>query len=168
MSLSMYQATVPVFVHMLENLSAILYKASDFAATRKIEPSVLINARLAPDMFCFARQIQIATDIAKGCVGRLGATEIPVFTDTETTFAELQERIGKTIAFLQSVNQAKIDGSENCSIKLTVGKKDYNFSGLEYFLTFAQPNFYFHLTTAYNILRHNGLDIGKRDYLGDK
>ena len=166
MSLSMYQASVPTFIHGLNNLATILTKAAAYAEAKKIDPSVLINARLAPDMFALARQVQIATDIAKGGAARLAGVEVPSFPDTETTFAELQARIAKIITFLQSLKAAQIDGSEEKTITLKVGGNDMKFTGQAYLLSFVIPNLYFHITTTYAILRHNGLDIGKKDFLG--
>jgi len=166
MSLSMYQASTPVFIRGLKNLSAILDKAAAYAEAKKIDPSVLLNARLAPDMFALTRQVQIATDGAKGCAARLAGIEIPSFEDNESTFAEVQARIAKTIAFLQTVDASQIDGSEARAVTLKVRGKEITFQGQPYLLSFVLPNFYFHLTTAYNILRHNGLEIGKMDYLG--
>src|ERR1700733_690458 len=144
MTLSMYQASIPVFVRGLNNLSAILTKAAAYAEAKKIEPSVLINARLAPDMFPLSRQVQIATDGVKGCAARLAGIEVPSFPDTETTFDELQARIAKTIAFLQSVKAAQIDGSEDRAITLKAGPRELNFKGQAYLLSFVIPNFYFH------------------------
>jgi uncharacterized protein len=166
MSLSMYQASVPVFIRMLRNLSTILDKVTAYAEVKKIDPSVFINARLAPDMFAFNRQVQIATDSAKGCAARLANIEIPSYPDTETTFTELQARIAKTIVFLESVNETQIDGSEDRKITLKIGGKEMNFLGQQYLINFVLPNFYFHVITAYAILRHNGLDLGKKDFLG--
>jgi len=166
MSLSMYQASIPVFIRLLGNLSAILDKAAAYAQEKKIEPSVLINARLAPDMFPLARQVQIATDGAKGCAARLAGIEIPSYADTESSFPELQERIAKTVAFLQSVSAAQVEGSEVRTISLKLRGEEVQFQGQPYLLYFVLPNFFFHITTAYNILRHNGLQIGKPDYLG--
>ena len=166
MPLSMYQASVPVFVRMLENLSAILKKAEAHAETKKVEPSVFINLRLAPDMFPLSRQIQIASDAAKGCAARLAGLEVPSFSDTETSFAELQARIAKTIAFVKMVPADKIDGSEQRSINLKAGNRELNFTGQVYLLNFSLPNLYFHISIAYAILRNNGVDIGKMDYLG--
>jgi hypothetical protein len=152
MSLSMHQASVPVFVRMLNNLSAILKTAEAHAEAKKIEPSVLINDRLAPD---------------KGCVARLAGIDIPSYPDTETTFAELQERLAKTIAFLTSVPAEKIDGSEDRTITLKLGgTREVNFPGSAYLLNFGLPNFFFHVTATYLILRHNGVQLGKMDYLG--
>jgi hypothetical protein len=166
MSLSMYQASIPVFIRILGNLSAILDKAAAHAEAKKIDPSVLVNARLAPDMFPLSRQVQIATDGVKGCAARLAGIEIPSFADTESTFPELQARIAKTVAFLQSVRADQIDGSENRTVTLKTRGKDTSFQGQAYLLTFVNPNFYFHVTTAYDILRHNGVELGKTDYLG--
>lgn len=166
MSLSMYQASVPVFIRMLTNLSAILKKGEAFAETKKIDPSVLINARLAPDMHPLSRQIQIATDGVKGGCARLAGVEIPSYADTETTFAELQERLAKTIAFLKTLTPEQIDGSEDRTITLKVGGGEMKFPGQTYLLNFVFANFYFHATATYLILRHNGVEVGKMDFLG--
>jgi len=166
MSLSMYQASVPTFIHMLKNLSSILAKAVAHAEAKKIDPSVLLNARLAPDMFSLTRQVQIAADIIKNGSARLAGVAIPSFPDTETSFPELQERLAKTIAFLESLTAAQIDGSEERTITMNMEKQPLNFNGQTYMLAFIYPNFYFHLTTAYAILRHNGVDVGKMDFLG--
>ncbi|MGQ5525097.1 DUF1993 domain-containing protein [Chitinimonas sp. PSY-7] len=166
MSLSMYQASVPVFVRLLSNLSSVLEKAVTSAEARNIDPSVFINARLAPDMFPLARQVQIAADAAKTCAALLAGIEVPSYPDTETTFPELQARIAKTIDFIKSVPAEKIDGSEARTITLKRRDKETVFQGQPYLLTYVFPNFFFHITTAYAILRHNGVDIGKRDYLG--
>jgi hypothetical protein len=168
MSLSMYQASIPVFIRMLGNLSTIIDKAAAHAETKKIDPAVLIKDRLAPDMLPFSFQIQTASDVAKGCAARLGGIEAPSFADTESTFPELKARIAKTIDFLQSVKAAQIDGSEerNVTLKLRVG--ELQFTGQGYLLGFVLPNFFFHLTTAYNILRHNGVELGKQDFLGGR
>ena len=167
MSLTMYQASIPVFVRMLGNLSAILDKAAAHAEAKKIDPSVFINARLAPDMFPLSRQIQIATDMAKGCAARLAGIEVPSYEDNESTFAELHARIAKTIAFIESVSASQIDGSEERQITLKFGSHELNFLGQAYLLDFVLPNFHFHLTTTYAILRHNGVEIGKKDYTGN-
>ena len=166
MALSMYHASIPVFVRMLGNLSAILHKAEAYAAERKIEPGVLLGARLAPDMHPLVRQVQIATDSVKGCAARLAGIEVPRYEDSESSFAEVQARIGKTQAFLESIAAAQIDGSEDKPITLNFPGMELKFSGQDYLLNFVLPNFYFHLTTAYAILRHNGLAIGKMDFLG--
>jgi len=167
MPLSMYQASIPTFIHGLNNLSAILTKAVAYAESKKIEPSVLINARLAPDMFPLVRQVQIASDIVKGGAARLAAIAVPSYADTEVTFPELQERIAKTIAFLQTIQAEQIDGGEERPINLKVGGNEMRFHGQAYLLYFVIPNFYFHITTAYAILRHNGVNIGKTDFLGN-
>jgi hypothetical protein len=162
----MYDASLAPFIRMLGNLSAILHKAEAYAAERKIEPGVLLNARLAPDMYPLVRQVQIASDSVKGCAARLAGIDIPSYADSESSFAELQARIAKTQAFLGSVTAAQLDGSEGKSITLNFPGTELKFTGQEYLLHFVLPNFYFHLTTAYAILRHNGLEIGKMDFLG--
>ena len=166
MSLSMYQASVPVFIRALSNLSAILDKAVAQADAKKLDPSVLINARLAPDMLPFTAQIQIATDTAKGCAARLAGIEVPSFADTETTFPELKARLAKTIEFLKSVKPEQVDGSEQRSVTLKQRTGELHFHGQAYLLGFVLPNFFFHVTTAYALLRHNGVVIGKQDYIG--
>jgi hypothetical protein len=166
MSIPMYQISIPVFIRMLNNLSAILNKAAAHADAKKIDPSVFINSRLAPDMFPLSRQVQIATDAVKGCAARLAGVDIPSFPDTEATFAELQERIAKTQAFLNSVTASQIEGSESRTVTVKVRGNDVEFLGLAYLTGFVLPNLYFHTTTTYAILRHNGVEIGKMDYLG--
>jgi hypothetical protein len=166
MALSMYQASVPVFLRGLTNLSGILDKAAGQAAERKIEPSVLLNARLAPDMFPFVRQVQIASDHAKGAPARLAGLEVPKFEDKEASFEELQQRLARVREFVQGIDPARIDGSEERDITLTLGGQPRTFPGQAYLLDFALPNFFFHLTTAYAILRHNGISIGKGDFMG--
>ena len=166
MPISMYQASVPVLDKLLGNLSTILSKAASWAETRKIEPVVLINARLAPDMFALAKQVQIACDFAKGAPARLACVEPPKFDDNETTFAELLARIDKTRKSMAGYTAALIDGSEERQIKLKFGPQEMEFTGLVYLLNVVMPNFYFHYTMAYAILRHNGLELVKRDYLG--
>lgn len=166
MSLSLYQASVPIFVRMFGNISAILDKAAAYAEAAKIDPAVLLNARLAPDMHPLTRQIQIASDAAKGCVARLAGVEVPSFADTESSFAELQARIARTLEFVRSLTPGQIDSGEGREVVLRLPGAEMKFSGEDYLLHFVLPNFYFHLTTAYAILRHNGLDIGKMDYLG--
>ena len=166
MSLSMYQASIPVFIRALNNLSAILVKAAANAETRKIDPNVFIQSRLAPDMFPLPRQIQIATDGAKGCAARLAGVELPSYADTENSFPELQERIAKTIRFLEGFKPGQIDGTEEKNITLKAGTRDLSFKGQAYLLHFVLPNLFFHITAAYAILRHNGVDIGKMDFLG--
>jgi hypothetical protein len=162
----MYQASVPAFVQMLNNLSAILDKAEAHAQDRKIEPEVLLNYRLAPDMLPFIRQIQIAADLAKGAAARLAGVEVPKHEDTEKTFADLKARITNTVAFVQSIQPSDIDGSEDRDITLTLGEHTMSFKGQPYPVHFVLPNFYFHCTTAYDILRLCGVELGKRDFIG--
>ena len=166
MTISMYQASAPVLERMLLNLVAILEKGAAHAAAKKIEPSVVINARLSPDMFTFAKQIQIAADMAKGCMARLAGDEPPKYEDNETTFAELIARIEKTIAYIKRFTPAQIDGSEDRHIVLQMRSGPLEFKGQAYLLHWVYPNFYFHVTTAYDILRHNGVEVGKMDFLG--
>ena len=166
MSVSMYQASIPGIVRMLGNLSAILDKAAAWAEAKKIDPAVLVGARLAPDMIPLRGQIQIATDMAKGAGARLAGIEPPRYEDTEQTFDELKARLAKTIEFLNGIDAAKLDGSEDRSITIKAGPRELTFSGRDYLFGFVLPNVYFHLTTAYAILRHNGLEIGKMDFLG--
>jgi len=167
MAISMYSASVPVCVRTLTNLGNVLDKGAAYAEAKKIDPSVLINARLFPDMFPLSRQVQIAVDIAKGCGSRLAGLEPPKYEDNETTFSELQARIDKTIAHLKTFTPAQIDGTEEKTISFTVGGRAVSFKGLDYLLYFVHPNVYFHVTTAYNILRHNGVEVGKMDFLGN-
>lgn len=166
MTLSMYQASAPCFVTMLKNLSAILDKAQAHADAKKIEPTVFTGARLFPDMFTLVRQVQIACDSAKGGMARLAGVEVPKHEDTEQTFGELKARIAKTIAFIETFKAAQIDGTEEKQIEFKAGPHELKFRGMQFLLGFVYPNLYFHITTAYNILRHNGVEIGKWDYLG--
>ena len=166
MPLSMYQASIPAFRQSLTALSAILGKTAAHAAARKIDPNALLGARLYPDMFTFIRQVQVAADFAKSTAARLAGVELPKFPDNETSFEELQERIGKTVKFLDSLKPGQIDGSEEKTITFPVGGQPMTFKGQHYLVGFALPNFYFHVTAAYAILRHNGVEIGKRDFLG--
>lgn len=167
MSVTMYQASIPVLKHKLNNLSGILQKGLAYADSKKIEHEVFINARLAPDMFPLVKQIQIASDTAKGCAARLAGIDIPAFADNETTFVQLQERIKKTINFLDSVAPEQINGSETRQIILKFPNSSFTFDGQTYLLNFVWPNFYFHMTIAYAILRHNGVDLGKMDFIGN-
>ena len=167
MTISMYQASVPRFVNILGNLSNILDKAQAHADSKKIDGGTLTGYRLFPDMLPLSTQVQIACDTAKGVVARLSGVEAPVFEDNEKTLAELKARIGKTIAFIQSVSAARIDGTEDKEIVTKRGDKETRYKGMQFLLGHAIPNFYFHVTTTYNILRHNGIEIGKRDYLGN-
>ncbi|WP_296660739.1 DUF1993 family protein [Paraburkholderia sp.] len=166
MSISMFQASVPVLVRGLTNLQAIIGKAQAHASEKQIDPTVLTGARLFPDMLPLSRQIHIATDTAKGCAARLADVEAPKFDDVEVTFDELHTRIQKTIDYLQTFKPEQIDGTEERAITLKMRTGPIEFTGLNYLLSFVLPNFYFHITTAYDILRHNGVEVGKRDYLG--
>ena len=166
MSLSMSQASLPIFMQQLTSLSAVIDKAAAHCQAKGVDPQDLIDARLAPDMFPFSRQVQIATDHAKGATARLSGRELPKFEDSETTFDELKARIAKTLAFLKSVPASEIDGSEEKDVNLTVGGQPRTLKGQRYLTYNALPNFFFHVTTAYDILRHKGVEIGKRDYLG--
>jgi hypothetical protein len=166
MTISMYQASAPVFDKMLENLSAILGKAAAWAESRKIDQVVLLNARLAPDMFALTRQVQIACDFAKGTCARLAGIEPPKFEDNEASLAELQSRIAKTRQFMSTIKAGQIDGSEGRDVKFKAGPREFEFKGLPYLTGFALPNFYFHHAMTYAILRHNGLDLSKKDYIG--
>ena len=166
MALSMYQSSIPMLKRMLGSLATILDKAVAHAEAKKIDPAVLFGARLFPDMFPLSRQVQIATDQAKGCAARLAGVEVPKYEDNEANFAELQARLAKTIAFLDSLTPAQIDGSEGKDIVVQVRDLKLDFKGQDYLMQWVLPNFYFHVTTAYNILRHNGIEIGKKDYLG--
>lgn len=159
MPLSMYQASIPLFVRGFDRLSAILKKGEAGGAA-------LVDARLAPDMLTLAGQVQRASDTAKGCAARLSGLDNPSFADDEKTFADLQARIARTVDFLRSVTPDRIDGSEGKAIEIKAGGTVLRFKGQDYLLTFALPNFYFHVTTAYDILRHNGIPVGKMDYLG--
>lgn len=162
----MYQASGPRFANTLGNLSTILDKAQAHCDARKIDPLILTGFRLYPDMFPFSRQVQIACDTAKGATARLAGVEIPKHEDTERTFGELKARIAKAVDFVQSVKAERIEGSEEREIVLQMRSGERRYGGLQYLLGHALPNFYFHVTTAYNILRHNGVELGKQDYLG--
>jgi len=166
MTISMYEASIPVFIRMSKNLAVILAKGAAYAEAKKIEPTVLINSRLYPDMFPLARQVQIASDAAKGCGARLAGREPPKFEDNESTFPELLTRIDKTIAYLETLKPEQINGSEQKTITLQIRKNTLTFLGMPFLLNFALPNFYFHVTTAYDILRHCGVEIGKQDFIG--
>jgi hypothetical protein len=163
----MYQASVPAFLQILNSLSHILDKAEAHCEAKKIAPEVLLQARLYPNMFPLVRQVQIATDQAKGCVSRLAGAEVPSYADSETSFGELKARLAKTIAHVSSFKPEQIDGSEGKEIKLKLGGNEMTFPGQKYLLHFVFPNFFFHATTTYDILRHNGVEIGKTDFVGD-
>ena len=162
----MYQYTVPVFTHNLKNLSAMLKTAAKDAKARGIDPTVLLNSRLAPDMHPLVRQVQIATDHAKGCCARLAGVELPKMADEETTFADLEKRIKAVLAFIRTLKRAQFEGGEARTIKMKTPRGTITFSGSDYYNGFAMPNFYFHLMTTYAILRHNGVMVGKGDFLG--
>ena len=167
MTISMYQASAPRFVIMLGNLAAILDKAQAHVDAKKLDPAALTAYRLYPDMFPFTRQVQIACDAAKGAAARLAGADIPQHPDVEQNIADLQARIAKTVAFIRTFKPAQIDGSEEKEIVLKLQGNDVKFTGMQYLLGFALPNFYFHAATVYNILRHNGVEIGKRDFIGN-
>jgi uncharacterized protein len=164
--ISMYTMSVPVFVKTLGNLSAILDKAAAHAAARKIDPAVLLSARLFPDMFSLTKQVQLASDFAKGSVSRLAGQEPPKYEDNETTIDELKSRIARTIALLQSFSPEQFAGSESREVSLKIRDQTLTYKGQPYLSHVALPNFFFHATTAYDILRHNGVELGKRDFIG--
>jgi hypothetical protein len=165
MSLSMYAATVPPLRLMLKNLSAVMAKAQAHCEAGKIDPNAFLASRLYPDMLPFISQIQIATDNAKGAAARLANVEIPKFEDNEKTFPELQARLDKTIAFLDTLTEGQFEGADTRTIVLQLRDRRLEFTGADYLTTWANPNFYFHATTAYALLRHGGVEIGKRDFL---
>jgi uncharacterized protein len=166
MTISMYQASVPPLTRALQNLIGILEKGEASAIARKIDPAVLIASRLYPDMLPLIKQIQIASDVTRRGMARLTSIEAPAEADAETTFPELVARLQRTIAFLETLTPDQIDGTETKAISLPVGKETMEFEGMAYLLGFILPNVYFHVTTAYNILRHNGVEVGKGDFLG--
>jgi hypothetical protein len=165
--ISMYAASVPPMIRSLSNLRALLEKAVTYSENKKIDPVVLVNARLYPDMYPLVKQVQIATDVAKGAVSRLANIEPPKFEDNESTFAELISRIDKTLDLLHASTPEHINGSEGNTIVFLIRDKTVTFQGLPYLLDFVLPNVYFHVSTVYAILRHNGVEIGKRDFLGN-
>jgi hypothetical protein len=167
MAISMYSASAPVFVRMLGNLQACLEKAAAHAEARKFDPTNYVGLRLAPDMLPFSRQIQIASDTAKGCMARLAGVEVPKWEDNEATLTELRARLHRTSDYVKSFSAPQIDGSEGREIVIPMRTGDpLVFNGESYLKQFAQPNFYFHITIAYALLRHAGVEIGKGDYLG--
>jgi hypothetical protein len=165
MAMTMYAASVPVFQHMLRNLSHILDKGEASAQARKFDPAVLLTARLAPDMLPFTRQVLIACDAAKNGLARISGVEAPKFEDNEVTFADLKARIQKTQDYLAQVPAGAMDGTEEKEITFPVGPRTLTMKGQAYLTTWVLPNFFFHVTTAYAILRHNGVELGKSDYL---
>ena len=166
MKSSMYQSLVPTCIRSLTNLAALLEKAAAHADSRKIEPAALLNARLFPDMLPFTRQIQLATDTASSGVARLAGSEIPMFDHNESTFSELIARVHKTIQYLESIKPEQLDGSEDRTVSWQSRSSTKSMQGLPYVLNHLLPNVFFHVTTAYNILRHNGVELGKMDFLG--
>ena len=166
MSLSMFDASVPALLQGLKGLRTVLAKAEAHAEAKKIDPAALLQARLYPDMFSLVRQVQIATDFAKGAAGRLAGSELPVFDDVETSFAELQARVAKAATFIDGLSPAAFEGSETREISLKRRGETVTFPGKDYLLSQALPNFWFHVTTAYAILRHNGVELSKSDYMG--
>ena len=166
MNISMYQASVPVFIRMLDNLAAILEKAAAHAEARKIDPAVLVASRLYPDMFPLVKQVQIASDAAKGGAARLAQMEPPAYEDNEATLADLVARLRKTVTYLRTIGAEQIDGSEDRTVTWKTRTATKTMQGMPYLLNHVLPNLYFHVTTAYAILRHNGVEIGKGDFLG--
>jgi len=167
MAFAFHQAAVPPVLQILASVSAILDKAVQHCETHKVDPAVLLNYRLSPDMFPLARQVQIMTDQAKGMAARLAGVEVPAYADTETSFADLKARIARTIDFIKSCKPADIDAGAAREVVLKAGGNEFKFSGAGYLTGWVFPNFYFHATTAYDILRHCGVGLGKRDFLGD-
>ena len=166
MTVSMFQASIPPFVRALTNLASILEKGLAHARARKIDEAVLLNSRLFPDMFPLVRQVQIATDTARSGAGRLAGAEFPAYEDKETTFEELAARIQNTVTYLQTLQPAQIDGSEDKTISWQSRSSTKSMQGHPYLFNHLLPNIHFHVTTAYNILRHNGIEVGKKDFLG--
>jgi hypothetical protein len=166
MAFTLYDASIPVFQQMLKTLASLLTKAEEHAAATGVDINTLLSAHLAPNMFAFTRQVQIATDLSKGAAARLAGVEIPAYADTETTVAELQARIKKTQEFIGSITREQIIGAETKEIVLQNRRGTFTFTGHTYVTTFALPSFFFHVTTAYDILRHKGVQIGKVDFLG--
>ena len=167
MTISMYKASVPIFVQFLSSLSTLLDKAAAYAEAKKVDPSVLLNTRLAPDMFPLVRQVRAATDHAINACGRLAGAQLLSFSNAEATIPELKERISKSVEFLKDLKPGQIDGSEEKEIKITLSSgATREFTGQSLLLNNSLPNFYFHCTTAYDILRHCGIELGKRDFMG--
>jgi len=166
MTISMYQASVPRLVNILHNLDKILDKTQEHIDEKKVDIATIIDFHLFPDMFSMVRQVQIACDTAQGVVARLAGVEIPSDDDSERSIKELKKRIAKTIAFIEGFSPEQIDGTEDKPIVTKRHDKETHYKGMQFLLGHAIPNVYFHVTTTYNILRHNGIEIGKRDYLG--
>ncbi|MDX2306793.1 MAG: DUF1993 domain-containing protein [Hyphomicrobium sp.] len=165
MPITLYEASVPAFEKHLHALDGLLDKADAYAAAKKFDPKVLLDSRLYPDMFSLVRQVQVACDFAKAGTARLANVPVPSHPDTETSIAELKERISKTLDFVRSISPNALDGAEERSLTIKVGPNEMTFNGRDYLLSFVLPNFYFHCATAYGILRHNGLEVGKRDFM---
>lgn len=166
MTFSIYQASIPVLTRAFDNLSHLLGKAEEHAALKKVDLDVFFNARLAPDMYSLGQQIQRASDTAKGCAARLAGIDNPSFPDNEISFPDLHARIAKTVEFLKAVTEAQLADAADRKVTLNLGSRAVDFTGASYLLGFALPNFFFHITTTYDILRHNGVPVGKLDYLG--
>jgi hypothetical protein len=166
MTISLHAMSVPIFAKTLGNLAAILDKANAHAQAKKIDPSVLLGARLFPDMFALMRQVQLASDFAKGSVARLAGQEPPKYEDNETTIEQLQARINRTIEYIRGFDPKAFEGAETREISLKIRDTVQKYAGLVYLSHIALPNFFFHATTAYDILRHNGVELGKRDFIG--
>ena len=167
MTLSMYLASVPRLTNALNNLGNLLDKAQAHVDARKLDETAITQFRLYPDMLNMTRQVQIASDTAKGVVARLAGIEIPVYEDNERSLADLKARIAKTVAFIQTIGAEQVDGTEDKDIVIKRGEKETHYKGMQFLLGHALPNVYFHITTTYCILRHNGVEVGKRDYLGN-
>lgn len=168
MQLSMYQVCVPVVTQMLNGLTTVLDKAAAHVAEHKLEESAVIQARLYPDMFPMGRQVKQATDFARNAPGRLAGVTSPTFPDADSTFVQLQDRVTRSLAFVSSFTPAQLDGTEDKEISWKAGERQMSYRGQEYLLHFCLPHFFFHVTTAYAILRHNGVEVGKRDYMGSR
>jgi len=164
----MYDISIPPLALALSNLSHILKKGEAHADALKLEHGILLNDRLFPDMYPLTRQVQIATDMSKGAGARLAGVDVPKYEDNETTFDELEQRISKTIAFLNGIKPEELEGAETRHVEIMIRNSKREFVGLDYLLRWVQPNLYFHVTTTYNILRHNGVELSKRDFLGPK
>jgi hypothetical protein len=166
MAISMYQISLPIFVRQLNGLAGCMKKAQAVYAEKKYDESTLLSCRFYPDMFSFAKQVQIATDHARNCAALLAGLEAPKYEDNETSLAQLIARVEKTIAYLKTIKPEQVDGAEGKTVIVKMRDREMNFTGLELLLNRSMPNFYFHITTAYDIIRHNGVEIGKRDFMG--
>jgi len=166
MAISMYQVSLPIFVRQLNGLAGCMKKAQAVYAEKKYDESTLLSCRFYPDMFSFAKQVQIATDHARNCAALLAGLEAPKYEDNETSLAQLIARVEKTIAYLKTIKPEQVDGAEGKTVIVKMRDREMNFTGLELLQNRSMPNFYFHTTTAYDIIRHNGVEIGKRDFMG--